>query len=423
VAEKFGALLRQSRNAVGMSLGELARRINYSKSQVSKIENGLKRPTAMFAKQCDRVLNTGGALAAAIPPASPPRSTEPAGGPVAGDDGVWIMKLDDTGDVHIDEMPRRQILAGAGAMLGLAITGGPRPEIDERTFAVLRATFDQHRMLGTMASPRVVLAPVVAHLHTLRALAADNPEPMRSDLLQLASRVAEYAGWMSQEAGNDTAAWRWTERAVGYAAAGRDPHLASFALFRRAEIALYQPNPLRTIDLARQAQDDPAAGPRILGLAARVEAQGHALAGDQDAYERTLDRAAGLLATRDPGSGPVLGSASVTDEVALVRGWALYDLGRPRQAAEILAGQVCAIPPTARRARTRFDTRRALAHAVAGDIDEACTVTRGLLDDAAQVDSATIRRDLADLARTLRRWHNHPEVRDLLPDLVTTLNA
>jgi transcriptional regulator with XRE-family HTH domain len=420
MADTFGALLRQTRTAAGVSLAELAKRVNYSKGHLSKIENDLQRPNVMFAKLCDRELGTGGTLAAAL--AAPPSSVAPDE-PVAGDDGVWIMELDGTGEIRVSELPRRQILAGAGAMLGLALAGGRRPEIDQRTFEVLRATFDQHRALGTMASPRVVLAPVIAHLHTLRALAAENPAPMRSELLQLASRVAEYAGWMSQEAGQETAALRWTDRAVGYAAAGRDTHLASFAQFRRAEIALYQHDPVRTVELARLAQTDPAAGPRILGLAARVEAQGHALAGDIAAYQRALDRAADLLATPDPGTGPVLGSSSIDDEVALVRGWALYDLGRPREAAEILDRQVAAIAPRARRARTRFDARRALAHAVAGDVDEACTVTRDLLADAAQVDSATIRLDLVELTRTLRRWHNAPAVRELLPDLVVTVNA
>lgn len=418
MADTFGALLRETRAAAGVSLGELARRINYSKSQVSKIENGHVRPTLMFAKLCDRELGTRGTLAAVVTP--PAKDTD---APSTGDDEVWIMELDETGEVRVSEVPRRQVLAGAGALVGLAITGPRRPETDDRTFAVLRATFDQYRTLGTMASPRVVLAPVIAHLHALRALAADNPEPMRSDLLLLASRVAEYAGWMSQEAGNESAALRWTDRAVTYAAAGRDPHLASFALFRRAEIALYQHNPMRTVELARRAQDNADAGPRILGLAARCEAQGHALAGDLYAYESALARAAELLATPEPGAGPVLGSASVTDEVTLARGWSLYELGQPREAAEILDRQVAGIPHTARRARTRFAARRALAHAVGGDVDEACAVTADLLDDAAQVDSATIRLDLRELARTLRRWHNQPDVREVLPDLVTTLNA
>lgn len=63
----FGELLRMFRLNAGVSLGELARRINYSKSQVSKIENGLKPPTVMFARQCDLVLGTDRALVDMVP--------------------------------------------------------------------------------------------------------------------------------------------------------------------------------------------------------------------------------------------------------------------------------------------------------------------------------------------------------------------
>jgi DNA-binding XRE family transcriptional regulator len=59
---EFGALLRKYREEAGVSLAELARQINYSKSQVSKIENGHKRPSMLFARQCDRVLAADGAL-------------------------------------------------------------------------------------------------------------------------------------------------------------------------------------------------------------------------------------------------------------------------------------------------------------------------------------------------------------------------
>ena len=416
MADSFGTLLRNYRAAADISMGELARRIKYSKGHVSKIENDLKSPTAMFAKMCDRELATDGALAAAVR-----RRTAPRAGPAPTEDGVWVMALDDTGTLRFDELSRRQVLAGAGAVLGFAVTRGSRPAIDEPTLAVLRASFDQNRLLGTMTSPTVVLAPVIAHLHTLRTLAVDSQGPMRAELLLLASRVAEYAGWMCQEAGQDDEALRWTDRAVAFAG-DRDPHLASFALFRRAEIAMYRHDPIQTVELARRAQHDQHAGPRILGLAARCEAQGHALAGDVRGYEQALERAADLLAFRDHGTAPVLGSASVADDVSLVRGWALYDLGRPGAAAEVLDQHVGTIPPAARRARTRFGARRALAHAQHGDIDEACAVARGVLAEAAQVDSATIRLDLRDLAGTLSRWRNHGAVRELRPDLVTVLN-
>jgi transcriptional regulator with XRE-family HTH domain len=413
MVESFGALLRKYRLDAGISLRKLAREINYSQGQVSKVENGLKPPTAMFAKLCDRVLDTDGALAAALPPQ--PSRTEPAK-----PDEVWVLGLDESGALHYAELPRRQLLAGAGALLGYAVTRGGRPAVDEQTFAALRASFDQNRALGTMTSPAIVLAPVIAHVHTLRTLAIDSPEPVRSDLLLLAARGAEYAGWMSQEAGRETDALRWTDRAVAFAV-GRDPHMASFALFRQAEMAMYQHDPMRTVDLARRAQEDRSASPRIRGLAARCEAQGYALAGDVRGFEEALERAVDLLAVRETDQGPVLGSASVRDDLALVRGWSLYDLGQPREAAELLDEQVAMIPPSARRARARFGIRRALAHAQSGEIDQACAAAREVLVDAAQVDSATIRLDLRELSRTLGRWHTHPAVRDLRQELVTML--
>jgi transcriptional regulator with XRE-family HTH domain/tetratricopeptide (TPR) repeat protein len=413
--ESFGELLRKYRLDAGITLGELSRQINYSKAQVSKIENGHKRPHPMFAKLCDQVLGTEGKLAAAIPAAPRPATATEKITP----DDVWVLELDD-GLLRFSEVPRGQLQgAGAGGLLGFPMRKA-RPIIDTSTLTMLRASFDQFRVLGTMASPSLVLAQVIAHVHTLRTLAADNPEPMRSDLLLLAGRAAEYAGWMSQEAGDESAAMHWTDRSVQLTA-GRAPHLASFALFRHAEIAMYRNDSRQTVELARRAQQDWTAGPRILGLAARCEAQGHALAGDLRGFEEALERAAGLLAVPERTDGPVLGSASVPDEVALVRGWALYDLGRPHDAAELLDREVAFIPTSARRARARFGTRRALAYAQYGEIDQACAATREVLTDIVQVDSATIRQDLKELSRTLGRWHTHREAGDLRQELVTML--
>ena len=58
----FGAELRRLRRDVGMSLATLATAVNYSKGQLSKIENGLARPHPDLARACDMVLGTGGAL-------------------------------------------------------------------------------------------------------------------------------------------------------------------------------------------------------------------------------------------------------------------------------------------------------------------------------------------------------------------------
>ena len=418
MVDTFGALLRELRSAADISMGELARRINYSKSQVSKIENDLAPATPMFARLCDRELGTGGTLSALAAPARRPPTREPP----ASDGEGWTLELDERGAARIDGVPRRQMLAGAGAALGLALTAPRAPSVDDHTLAVLGSSFDQQRVLGTMVSPHVVLAPIIAHLHTVRALAADNPEPMRTALA--AARVAgRRVRRLDEPGGGGRARGAAVDRARGRPT---PPDATRTSRASRSSATPRSPSTsttrVRTVELARRAQDNPAAGPRILGLAARCEAQGHALAGNASGYERALDRAAELLATRDESAGSVLGSTSVPDELAVARGWALYDLGRLRESAEILDRCVVAIPPAAHRARARFGVRRALAHAQNGDIDEACAVTRDVIDDAAQVDSATIRLDLRELSRTLSRWRNNGAVRELHPDLITALH-
>lgn len=417
MADSFGARLRSLRMSAGMSMGELAKRVSYSKSYLSKIENDLKPPSALVARQCDNILGAGGELTALVPVVG-------QAAPDAGTDGeLWVMSLAGNGDLGFRPVVDDTAASVTGAGLDAVFTEGARSEIDQVVVEGLWASFGELRKLGQVTSPVVVLGTVIAHVHTLRTLAGDSQEPVRTWLLLLAARVAEYAGWMSQEAGDERSALWWTKRAVRFAHAGRDTRLASYAFVREAELALYRQDALATIGLAGRAQADGGAGQRILGLAARAEAQGHALAGDQDSFLRALDRAAERLATAEPAAaGQLFGSSNVDDEVSLARGWALCDLGRPAEAAAILDRQVVKIPATARRARARFGARRALAHACAGEVEEACAVAASVLADARYVDSATVRVDLRQLTRTLARWRDHAEVRALFPELIRALN-
>lgn len=329
------------------------------------------------------------------------------------------MSWEKGGVLRLQKLDRRRILvAGAGAVLGLAFVQGPHPVADEQVLAGLRASFNEIRALGMQASPVAVLDRVIPEVRRVRTLARTGAAPVRAELMRLASRVAEYTGWMCQEAGDERAALCWTRCAVDYAQAGRDRELASYALVREALITLYRRDATATIDLARRAQAGDA-GPRVRGLAARREAQGLALAGERDACERALDRAAELLAAAgaEEPADPVLGPSGTADHAALARGWALCDLGRFTESAVLLDRQLAVIRATARRTRARFGVRRALAHAYAGEIDHACAVLGEVLGDAVLVDSATIRLDLLDLAKTLARWRNHGAVRDILPEL------
>jgi len=292
----------------------------------------------------------------------------------------------------------------------------------EQTLPTFRDQLAGVRELGQHVSPDLVLPVVRAQAGAVRALAASAPEAQRGTVLQLAARFSEYAGWMAQESGSDHDARVRTDEAVELATAGGDRDMAAYSLVRQALIRLYAHDGPGTVDLARRAQCFDGLSTRVRGLAAKREAQGHALLGARAECERALERAQHHLA--DPPGGPeTLGSMHVTDPVALTRGWCLVDLGRPDAGAEVLDRALAELPATAVRARTRFGVRRALAHAAAGEVDHACALTEGLLCDATPSESATVLVDLRRLAQAPGRYHGHPPVRELSPRLQGVLQS
>ncbi|AYC40314.1 helix-turn-helix domain-containing protein [Streptomyces griseorubiginosus] len=81
--EEFAEALRVRRKAAGLSLGELSRLVNYSKSYLSRVENGTRMPGPALARECDTVLHAEGELLGLLPD-RPARSVPagPAGPPV-----------------------------------------------------------------------------------------------------------------------------------------------------------------------------------------------------------------------------------------------------------------------------------------------------------------------------------------------------
>ncbi|WP_433160997.1 helix-turn-helix domain-containing protein [Kribbella sp. CA-247076] len=76
----FGARLRQCRQAVGLSLRQLAARVGYDHSYLSQVERGQRPGSAELARLCDRELGTGTELSDAF---ARRRSTPPAPDPLA----------------------------------------------------------------------------------------------------------------------------------------------------------------------------------------------------------------------------------------------------------------------------------------------------------------------------------------------------
>lgn len=58
----FGEALRRIRRRAGLSLDTRETRVNFSKSYISKVENGHRPGSREFAERCDAVLAAGGDL-------------------------------------------------------------------------------------------------------------------------------------------------------------------------------------------------------------------------------------------------------------------------------------------------------------------------------------------------------------------------
>ncbi len=417
----FGTELRRLRVAAEMSLTDLADLIHFSKSHLSKVERGDKRPTHDMARRCDAALGADGRLLALIAPPSVVVVTpgQPIG-PSPSARGTWVLRMggDGSGQFIAAGPPGREFVDNVG-MAAWSPAGAPTGVTLESVRSVLGSLKD----LARTASPSIVLPMMISLVHALRTTSANASGAERETLVRLASRAAISSSWMAQELGDDRSALWWIDQAAELAESVGDVEVPTYALIRRALIALYNDDAASTIALAEAVEERPSATPRLRWLAAHRAAQGHALAGDRLQCLRALDRAMDLSDLGHDTDGPdsALGSTTPMDTTAIVTGWCLYDLGRPDAAVDILDPIVPRIPRTSPRAMVRFTLRQALAHAAASHVDTACELVESILDDIVRIDSATVRSDLQTFARTIGRWPRHRAVADLQPRLTAAL--
>jgi transcriptional regulator with XRE-family HTH domain len=393
----FGSEVRRLRIRAGKSLDGLGTEVYLSRSQLGKIEQGDARGSYQLALSLDTALDADSRLTR-----------------------LFLEECARVGPVA----PDTDILARGDPMP----SGARSQDLDDRA-AVATARLQALRVRSHQAGPHSIMHDLgddVAELYNLAGGAApDAANPVWPVIL----RYAELLGWTTQETGHDATALRWTCAMADWALRLGDTDALGYALIRQSQRARRCGDAETAVTLARRAGAMDGISPRLAQFAPQREAQACALAGDEPAYRRALDRYHALVsappqtennATHLPWWGPAPDPAF--ERSRLLEATCLVDLADFRTATALFDRGMTHLG-AARTGYARLAIRHAIAYAHVGEPEHACQIMLGSLPTVARQGSASLRGDLKQLSRVLNRHRRSPAVQALLPDLTTAARA
>jgi transcriptional regulator with XRE-family HTH domain len=276
----------------------------------------------------------------------------------------WTPQLGAKEDV--DPLSRRSLLgAGAGAALGFSATTAPTaareidPELVDHWVKLLRL-LDLH---DAMRGPYDALAAVRHEINLIAESRQIALGDLRRQLMRVEARWAQFASWLSNDAGQVHSRNAWADRALRLAQEADYPEMAAYVLMRQSRWAADDHDAPRALRLAEAAQGTRRTTEHVRALCALRKAHAHALGHDDVACERSLADAYELLDRADAPQSPwdvlatgEVGAAYVSADEA--RCWLLLS---PNKAIAMLEDALRAWPHDRARSRGVQHARLALA--------------------------------------------------------------
>ncbi|WP_201776214.1 helix-turn-helix transcriptional regulator [Streptacidiphilus melanogenes] len=368
--------LRARREAAGLSLQGLAVRSGYSRSYLSRVENGRRAPTPAVVRIYTELTPAGAAdrtpmqaptpaskPAPTPPPRRAPRHIPAAAGPDLGVTwfGSEVRRLRMAAGKSLDALGSEVFLsrpylgkieqgdARANYQLALSLdaaldargsltrlfleecarVGPVAPDTDilsrgperaaegtadpaERA-AAAAVRLQALRIRSHQAGPHSIVGELGDGVVELHGLVGRAGPGAADPVWPVMLRYAELLGWTAQETGHDAVALRWTRAVADWARALGDADALGYALVRHSQWARRRGDAVTAAELARQAGAVPGISWRIAQFVAQREAQACALARDEAGFRRALDRYHALLAA--PPHGETSGESAVESAV------------------------------------------------------------------------------------------------------------
>lgn len=287
------------------------------------------------------------------------------------------------------------------------------PAVGPEMVTYFRNVFAEHLRADNLMGPHHLVDVVRAQTSLLGQMLPNARGNVHRELLTLAFRYNEFAGWLYQDACNVDLAMRYTDRSMEYAIELGQPWELSYVLMRKADIAADLDSPDRVIGLTDSALRGPVKIPaRLRALVLRLRGRAYARLGDAGECARALDSAYAEV------SKPVDAPDGLTDYctpsyIGMEAASCWSALGRFDTAVPAYERTLPGWPDALRRDHGLCLARLTNAYAGQGDFDRACETGRQAVD---VVRSATSSRALIELQRVrvrLAPLRGHAEVSDL----------
>jgi transcriptional regulator with XRE-family HTH domain len=412
--DDIGGVLEGYRKALNLSQAEFANLLsddilNFSQATVSRIEAGALVKDIDDRRRISEVLGIPPEMLGLASRASFSRASlalRPSVSVVVRTEGV-------TGSVR-----RRTLLTGAAALVGWTLAGPPGQTLERKVGMAhvkqAEAALNQVWALDDRYGGNGIQELAVSLFQRIQAMLNHSiyDEPTGVRLHALTGRLAEHAGWLSFDAGLQDHARYYLTEAMTAARLTDDEELEVLVLGSMSAQSAQVGRHREAVALAARAQESPVARrtPSVYAMAAFREARAHALARDAVAASKAMLRAekAFYRAGNRPGWVAYLDEAELAAKLAFC--W--LALGAADKAVPLFAQALDAQQADYQRNRALYSAYLAKAHLAGGDVEQASAVGLVALDNAEQVTSARVGKEMTSLRQQLARHRELPAARE-----------
>jgi len=303
-------------------------------------------------------------------------------------------------------------LGFASASADIASKQRLAPPVGSEMVQYFNNVFTEHLRADNLMGPHYLVDVVRAQADLIGQMMPNARGGIRRELLSLAHRYNEFAGWLYQDAGNPDLAMRLTDRSMEYALELDNPRDTSYVLMRKADIAADLDSPDRVIGLAQAAlRHSEKISPRGKALVLRLQGRAYARLGNAGECSRALETAyLEVMRTTEPDG---LTDYCTPGYIDMEAANSLTRLGRFGEAIAKYERSLLSWPDALRRDQGLCLARLGYTYAANEDVRQACVTGRQAVDVVRSAPSSRALSELQRLRVRLAPWRRDGEVSEL----------